>query len=313
MRIVSLEPFLTELVCSLELADNLVGVSSRCNYPEEIVAEKTVVTIASGRRGSQILPFSQYSVEQGLCSAQVDLKTLASLEPEVVITRLPVSAEDTAAWLTRIRTDLSELLGRPIKVHSYTPLKLESIYDVMIALGRDLGAPQKGLALAQRMKAQFMDWCDNFYDRMRNKKVSFIASLEPFRLGGWWIPELIKLASAESQVPSGVAENPSTTWEQICDYRPDVLVVAPEAVLWEETLRSFKMFEKLPNWETLPAVKRGEVYFANGAELFYRPTYRLIDAMAVLVSAIAGFESGYITPRDSFRKLRWLELQRHKF
>ena len=36
MRIVSLLPSATEIICALGLSDQLVGVSHRCDYPPEI-------------------------------------------------------------------------------------------------------------------------------------------------------------------------------------------------------------------------------------------------------------------------------------
>ena len=80
-----------------------------------------------------------------------------------------------------------------------------------------------------------------------------------------------------------------------------------------DSCKLFREFEKRPGWDNIPAVKRGEVFFSEGISNFYRPSMRLIESMSILVSAIAGFDSGYITPRDSFHKLRWLELQRHQF
>ncbi|MCY2972793.1 MAG: cobalamin-binding protein, partial [Planctomycetota bacterium] len=36
MRIVSLLPSATEIICSLGLADSLVGVSHECDYPAQV-------------------------------------------------------------------------------------------------------------------------------------------------------------------------------------------------------------------------------------------------------------------------------------
>jgi hypothetical protein len=47
MRIVSLLPSATEIVCALGLRDQLVGVSHRCDYPPEI--EGVAVVTSRGR------------------------------------------------------------------------------------------------------------------------------------------------------------------------------------------------------------------------------------------------------------------------
>jgi iron complex transport system substrate-binding protein len=91
-----------------------------------------------------------------------------------------------------------------------------------------------------------------------------------------------------------------------------VIVVAPVGFNLSESVKTFSKVVTLPEWESLPAVKRGEVIFAAGDAL-YRPGPRLVKGAAVLISAIAGLDSGYITERDEYFKLRYLELHRHRF
>src|SRR5437879_2748529 len=45
MRICSLVPSGTEIVCALGLADQLVGVSHRCDYPPEVVRKPIVSSL----------------------------------------------------------------------------------------------------------------------------------------------------------------------------------------------------------------------------------------------------------------------------
>ncbi len=99
---------------------------------------------------------------------------------------------------------------------------------------------------------------------------------------------------------------------KIIAFHPDVIIVAPRGMELKASLASFKELSKLKGWEELPAVVRGEVIFTDGIKHFYNPTDGLVDSMAVLLSGIAGFESGYIAERDTFYRLRWLELHRHR-
>src|SRR5262249_12587452 len=157
----------------------------------------------------------------------------------------------------------------------FNPLTLDNLFETFIELGKGLVASNKGRDLEHRTRAQVMDWCDNFYERMKNKKVTFLSSLKPLRLGGLWIPDMIRLASAHSHEP--VAGQPARTieWSEVVKYRPDVIIVAPEGVDLATTLKSFKEMERLPNWEDVPAVKRGEVIFTEGAANFHRISPRI--------------------------------------
>lgn len=296
MRIISLEPFLTEIVCHFDMLESLVGVSHMCDFPEQVRNLPRVTTTGSSR----------------LARYGVDLDLIRDIAPDVVLTCYS-GRDDDGARGRAIRAEIEPYLPPSAKVLACNPHTLEQVFDTITAVGQILGAGKQGAALAQKLKAQSMDWCDSFYERMKNKKVTFLSGVKPFTLAGAWVADMIVLASAHSQAYSGVEEHDPVKWEDIVNYRPDVIVVAPQGMSVGDSAAVFKDLEKLPGWENIPAVKRGEVIFAPGNGFFYRPGPRLIPSMGILVSAIAGLESGYITERDSFYRLRWLELQRHRF
>jgi iron complex transport system substrate-binding protein len=303
MRIVSLEPFLTELVCHFGRESELVGVSHRCDTPEAIRSLPRV-TSEDGSPQESFRHLSRYPVQ---------MEDLAALRPDIVLTSVDSALEDTAPTVLTLTEGVRSLCGNSVRILSYAPRNLDGVFEMFERLGKDLGSPGPGHELAQRSKAQLMDWADNFYERMKNKRVAFVESVDPFELGGYWIPDVIRLASATSmELPRGQAGR-EVTWDEIVAFKPDVIIVAPRGFDVTASARLFKRFEKLPGWEDVSAVKRGEVVFAPGLGLFDRPGPRIRDAMAILISAIAGLDSGYITPRDSFYRLRWVELQRHRF
>jgi iron complex transport system substrate-binding protein len=307
MRIVSLAPEMTELVCYFGQEESLVAVSARCHFPESIDALPKVTREAN----STTLSGATAGLATLLGPDFTDVQLLTSLSPDLVLTKI-TGAKDNPALLARVRQELSDACGKEVRVFSAEPLALNEVYDLFESVAKEIGVKQKGHDLAARLKAQVMDWGDNFYDRMKNKKVAFLASVTPPSLAGFWIPDLIHLCSAISQVRVAGKPHYSLDWKEIVDFRPDVIVVAPEDFPLEASMKTFKILEKLPNWDDIPAVKRGEVIFTDGLVHFYRPGPRLIDSMGILISAIAGLESGYITARDSFYRLRWMELQRHR-
>jgi iron complex transport system substrate-binding protein len=160
------------------------------------------------------------------------------------------------------------------------------------------------------MKAQFADWGANFHDRARNKRVVVLSGVAPLEAAGLWVSDLIRLISATPLVPSGEPYRP-LDWRELVAFRPDVIVVSPVGFTLREAMRSFPSLEQHGGWEGLPAVKRGEVFFLDGDHHLHLPGLSLRESMGILVSAFAGIDSGYITPRDSYHRLRWLELHRH--
>ena len=299
MRIVSVEPFLTELVCSFGLGGNLVGVSHQCDLPKEFASTSRVTSAPKADTAGKLSSFD------------LDIAKIKSLGPELILSRVPAD-DDPIPAIKRASSEIKSLLGESVVFRSYNPVTLDGVFDFLAELGRHLKVPQKGTDLASRLKAQAMDWGDNFYERTKNKRVTILSSISPFRLAGYWVPDLIHLASAVSQMPSNGKQQAEVTWDEIKAFKPDVIIVAPEGQDLATVLKTFPILERLPDWEEVPAVKRGEVTFTDGLHNFYHPSSDLFDTLAILFSSIAGFESGYITKRDSFHRLRWLELHRHR-
>lgn len=173
------------------------------------------------------------------------------------------------------------------------------------AIGLAVGEPRKGREFAGRIKAQLLDWSSNFYERVRRKKIAILSemSFELPALEGWLTSVIMELGAVP--FTKGVDKNVST----LNEFRPDVLVILGETAK-KSAADNFKQLYENP-WESLPAVKRGEVYFIGGKDIC-PPTSNIVQSIAMIVSCLAGLESGFITPRDSFFRLRWVELHRHQ-
>ncbi|MBX7136684.1 MAG: hypothetical protein K1X83_01785 [Oligoflexia bacterium] len=301
MRIAALESFLTELVCHFGLQDHLVGVSADSDFPEAISALPRVTAAESGS-----------GMINGLASAAVDPASIKNVGADILLGGIPGKDED-GTRLKRAREVVRSTFGEGVKFSSYWPRTLEQVSECFEKVGRELGAADRGVALSHNFKAQAMDWCDNFYERMKNKRVSFISALEPLSLARGWVPDMIHMCSAHSHSQSGGEVDEHTDWESLKRFRPDVMIFGLRGVDLHGSAQSLKRLERLDGWDDIPAVKRGEVVFVEGRGHFHRPGPRLLDSMGILVSAIAGLDSGYITPRESFYRLRWVELQRHRF
>lgn len=304
MRIVSLAPFLTEDVYALGLQQYLVAVSRNCVLAPE---QNNLARITFD--SAQAAP-AGVNLVRGVCDTYVDLSSLKALAPTHILTSVYDERDSDVNARRAVEQFVSVWPDGP-KLLPFFPRTFEQTLGVLESIGKLLQSP-KGRDVSQRLKAQVMDWGDNFYERMKNKRVTFLSSVEPLMLAGMWVPDLIHGCSALSQVRVSGSDDQAVQWKEIVEFRPDVIVVAPREKDLATSMRSFKTLERFPDWETLPAVKRGEVIFTDGLAHFYHPSPILRESMSILVSAVAGFESGYISPRDSFYRLRWLEMQRHK-
>jgi iron complex transport system substrate-binding protein len=308
LRIISLEPYLTELVLALGLKDSLVGISQDCAQHLPELKHLLKVTAAAGEERAQLPAWAQSLTQERLL-----LQEFLLAKPTHVLCTWPTAAaQDTRFAATR--EALQTAIGSPCTLLALHATQLEEIYELYAELGRGLGVAAQGQALAQRFKAQLMSWADSFYDRMHHKHVVVLSNLNPPTLLCGWVSDLLRALSAQPMPPSqgaaAVQLEYATDWQSIEKFRPDVLVLALRGQCLAATLEHLAHLEALPQWQQMPAVKRGEVIFCDAVRHFYALGPRLTETLGVLVSAVAGFDSGYITQRDSFQRLRWAELHR---
>ena len=306
MRIVCLQPYLTDIVVALGAGASVGGITHLC----DLSAVGQSVPIVTGPARST---HSNQETEQllaNLSSLAVDLEALKAAEPDIILTTC--LAENPQSLSRSAEVALRSILGRKVTVHSIACANLKDVYEGCGIVGSAIGRVREGQELAHRIKAQFMDWGNNFYDRMKGKKVSVLSALAPLTTGGFWIPDLVRVFSGKPQFDESGEPNHPTSWKGVLAFAPDVIVIAPQGASVEQSVKTFRDLLQVPEWEDIPAVKRGAVVFADGVNLF-RPGPRLIQGAAVLLSAMAELDSGYVTKRDEFYRLRFVELHRHRF
>lgn len=308
VRIASLQPFATDILVRCGIGLDLVAVTHLCDAPKSC-SKVAAVTRAPSQ------PFSYASENDrrlacGLSSYSLDIKHLLALEPDVIIA--DVRESDPIAFIGWAESLLLSVLGKRCRVFNAAISSLAQMSEVVEEVGAMAGSRVEARTLAGKTQAQLMAWADSFFDRCKGKKVVVLSSVQPIVVAERWIPELVRMVGAKSIERDHQHRGKPYSWDEIVAARPDVIVVAPEGASLQESVRTLPQVQNLPGWESLPAVKRGEVIFCAGTHL-YRPGAQFLRGAAVLVSAVAGLDSGYITERDEYFKVRYLELHRHKF
>jgi ABC-type Fe3+-hydroxamate transport system substrate-binding protein len=236
---------------------------------------------------------------------------LALRDPSPTLILAGVEPESIPINVVRLR--LSTEWGHPVRILGYSPQSLNGIFDAIESVGTALECRETAHLLVQRLRAQLMNWADNFYERIKNKKVVFLSSIDPIMVAGFWIGDLIKLASAVPFYWAGPGFHAVVGWDDVIAFAPDVIIVAPTGASLSASMSCLPILENYRGWEQISAVKRGEVIFCDGVDHFYEPGLSIRESAAILFSAIAGFDSGYITPRGMFQRLRSVELRRGRW
>lgn len=284
MRIASLLPSATEIVCALGLADQLVGVSHECDYPPDVVAELpklTYSTLPPGLSSAEIDAEVSARLRRGESLYRVDEALLAALQPDVIITQ--ELCDVCAVAFGDVCHVAAHLPGNP-RVISLTPPGLAAIFDDVRVVAAALGVPERGERLAARLQARVQQVAETVQRHgVRRPRVFAMEWLDPPFAAGHWVPEMIALAGGEEVL--GVAGQPSfrVRWEQVIAARPEVVLLIPCGYDAETARREWEALPKPPGWETIPAAQNGRVYPFDANSYCSRPAPRVVDGIEQLM------------------------------
>lgn len=307
MRIVSLEPFVTDIIATCQGSASLVGITHECVLPPGGL--QVVVTESPSVAPKYFNP-EEAGLAAGLSRYNLNVNALKKLSPDKIITQVVArEGEVFSRWAEQY---LQKTLGRGVVVQDVSCSSLDRMYAVVEEVAGVVGHAREGRMMAGRAKAQLMEWADSFYSRCKGKRVVVLSGVGPARVASSWIPSLVRMFSATPFRRDSEHKDKDLQWDEVRAFNPDVIVIAPIGSSLSESVQLLPQLQLFPGWEELPAVKRGEVVFCDGVNM-YRAGPRFVEGAAVLLSAIAGLESGFITKRDEFYKIRYIELYRHKF
>lgn len=106
-------------------------------------------------------------------------------------------------------------------------------------------------------------------------RVIALQRLDPVRVGGFWIPEMISIAGGEDVAGDPGLSPPNVGWGELASLRADVVVVMPAVTL--DDARALAM----EHWERIASLGATHHYAVDGTA-FANPAPRLIDGVELL-------------------------------
>ena len=75
-------------------------------------------------------------------------------------------------------------------------------------------------------------------------------------------------------------------WDEVLRYDPEVIVLMPCDFDVERSARDAQLLAGRPGWETLAAVRSGQVWAVHGGAYFNRPGPRVVDGVEILAEIL---------------------------
>jgi iron complex transport system substrate-binding protein len=283
MRIVSLLPAATEIVCQLGLADELVGVSHECDWPESVrgLPKVTRSLIPAGMCSREIDQEVRERLQTARPLYSLDTAVVENLRADLIVTQ--TLCDVCAVAEDEVRDAVRSLSGRP-RVLNLSPTSIEDLFDDLRRVGAAAGRKERAereIAALQARVANVAARSARIPDELR-PRVVVLEWIDPPFSSGHWTPELVQLAGGREMIGVAGARSRRLEWREVAATAPQVLIIACCGFNAQRTLNELPVLRSYPGWARLPCVQSGRVYVVDGSAYFNRPGPRLIESLEIL-------------------------------
>jgi iron complex transport system substrate-binding protein len=244
-RIISLLPSNTEILFAVGAGDQVIGVTSYCNYPPEAATRQQI---------------------GGITVQSISVETVIALEPDLILA-------------TQAQTELIDTLAEiGLTVITLHPRTLDDIYANIELVGRVTGHADQATTLAAdlRRRAETVQSTSATIPDNERLRVFYEVWHDPLITAGphTVIGQVIELAGGDN-----IFADVNEDWPQVS---PEVIVTRnPAVILGPDSHGDVLTGEKIagrPGWANIDAVQNGRVYLFDG-DAISRPGPRIIDML----------------------------------
>jgi iron complex transport system substrate-binding protein len=281
MRIVSLLPSATEILFALGLDREVVGVSHECDFPPRTRTKPVVIHSRMPHDASpaEIDALVREYVHRGESLYAVDAEVLEALAPDLIVTQdlchvCAASPDDLATVLARF--------DRRPEVLCLNPQDLGDVWRDILWVGEESCRGPQAEALLEEIGARLGALEQQLPQSADRPRVAFLEWLQPFYVGGHWVPEMIQRAGGEDVFGSVRTPSFRVTMDDVIAAAPEILLIAPCGYGAEQARDEYKSLSFPEPWHAIPAVRNGRVYALEANSYFSRPGPRLITGIEIL-------------------------------
>ena len=287
MRIVSLLPSATELVCGLGLRQQLVGVSHECDYPNSVIGLPVLTSsrIPEGLDSGSIdhLVTEQLKSDQALYDLNIDV--LTSLRPDLIVTQAlcdvcAVSGNDVARAV-------GSLPNNP-EVINLEPNCLTDVLDTVELLAEMADCVKQGQVYLRELRYRISQVNDksSVINRSDKPRVALLDWLDPIFDGGHWSPEIIELAGGIACFGNKREPSQRRSWNDLIQAKPEIIFIALCGFNVERSMQDVEDFFSSQEFSVLRNQVGSKVFLVDGNAYFSRPGPRLVDALEIMANAV---------------------------
>ena len=285
MKIVSLLPAASEIICDMGLSNYLCAVSHECDYPDFIKGIKKVTSsvIPNNLNQNSIDSLVKKAVENDIPLYKVDKDEILKINPDLIITQglCDVCSISENVIEATLKNNLCTLTSKT-KIISLNGTTFEEICSDIMMIGKAVNKEEtakKIIAEATRKKKRVTR-------KTTDKSILLLEWIDPYFTPGHWIPEQIEMAGFVSIVGNKGEKSIEITPKDIEDLNPDFIGLICSGYHHEENksyAENIYLDERINHIE---AIQKERIFAFDSNSYFSRPSLRILDGVTQLSSAI---------------------------
>lgn len=283
LRIASLLPSATEIVCALGLESALIGVTHECDFPPQVskLPHLTASRISHETMTSAEIDHAvKLQLHDGHGSIyDLDEKLLNELKPDLILTQ--ELCDVCAVSYKTVEKAAARMFDAEAKVVSLEPTTIGEIFANVRTIGELTGTEDEAARLIENLTAR-LDALAAQTANLPRPRTLVLEWLEPPFKPGHWVAEQILFAGGDASFANAGQPSTQTSAEEINDYAPEVILIAPCGYYIADILEALKSAKLPRGWHELPAVKKNEVWAIDATSYFSRPAPRVVEGAEIL-------------------------------
>ena len=297
MKIVSLLPAASEMLCDLGVIDNINAVSHECNYPE-LLKEKVQITssnIPNNLEQRLIDDLVSDAIKNKLSLYNIDTDKLNSINPDLIITQglcdvCSISKNKIEATLKDKRC----ILPSNTKIVSLNGTTFDEICSDVLKVGKIVNREDIANNIVEKAKKTKVQMSKN----STNKSILLLEWIDPYFSAGHWIPEQIEMAGLKSALGERGEKSRKISADEIIQSDPDFigLICCGYNLIQNKSFAKQVYNDKKINH--LTAIKDEKVYAFDSDSYFSRPSLRILEGARQLRNAMIKNDKQFHCKRD---------------
>lgn len=302
LRIVSLLPSATEMICALGLEEALMGITHCCDYPPSIRQKPRVVhgaiPVDSMSLNAVDVSVSQ-QLQQGKSLYTLDEALLAEMQPTLLVTQ--DLCQVCAPSGKEVDRTLGFLTPQP-RVLWMSPHSIADIHDNIRELGAATGRAREAETLIAEGRHRLDTIAGKVAKATHRPRVFCAEWVDPLYCSGHWVPEMVEIAGGVDVLGRKWKDSVRIGWDDLQRSAPDWVIIMSCGFDCMDTAAHARWFREQPSARTLPAIQKNQVY-AVDAGYFSRPGPRVIQGAELLAHLLHPNLCGWTGDPVAFQRI----------